>query len=214
MENGGVNGARGVLINITGSSHLSLHDVNAACSLIRGATANEHAQINFGLVLNEAMEDEVKITVIATGFQREGLPHLTRKSEPIPEPAPAPVQSLFEIPARGGSADCRGAANTGERHRCAGVSAAGSSAVSVVVGRGLARRLARYCAQRAGPGGPARTRRSALHRQQNRRDGGVALAQDSDAIDAAYPRKADAFPRLSLVLDDRNADDFRLVSRH
>jgi cell division protein FtsZ len=99
MEDGGVNGARGVLINITGSSHLSLHDVNAACSLIRGATANEDAQINFGVVLNEAMEDEVKITVIATGFQREGLPHLTRKSDPVPEPAPAPIPPLFEIPA-------------------------------------------------------------------------------------------------------------------
>ena len=99
MEDGGVNGARGVLINITGSSHLSLHDVNAACSLIRGATANEDSQINFGVVLNEAMEDEVKITVIATGFQREGLPHLTRKSDPIPEPVPAAPQSLFEIPA-------------------------------------------------------------------------------------------------------------------
>jgi cell division protein FtsZ len=100
MEDGGVKGARGVLINITGSSHLSLHDVNAACSLIRGATANEDAQINFGVVLNEAMEDEVKITVIATGFQREGLPHLTRKSDPIPEPieAPAPVLPLFEVP--------------------------------------------------------------------------------------------------------------------
>jgi cell division protein FtsZ len=101
MEDGGVSGARGVLINITGSSHLSLHDVNAACSLIRGATANEDAQINFGVVLNEAMEDEVKITVIATGFQREGLPHLNRKNDPIPEPiqAPAPVMPLFEAPA-------------------------------------------------------------------------------------------------------------------
>jgi cell division protein FtsZ len=96
MEDGGVSGARGVLINITGSSHLSLHDVNAACSLIRGATANEDAQINFGVVLNEAMEDEVKITVIATGFQREGLPHLTRKSDPIPEPVV--TAPLFETP--------------------------------------------------------------------------------------------------------------------
>ncbi len=56
MEEGGVRGARGVLINITGSSKLSLHDVNEACSLIRGATANEDAQINFGVVLNEVDE--------------------------------------------------------------------------------------------------------------------------------------------------------------
>jgi cell division protein FtsZ len=99
MEEGGVKGARGVLINITGSSRLSLHDVNEACSLIRAATANEDAQINFGVVLNEALKDEVKITVIATGFQRDNLPQLARRAvvgveavmpEPV-APHPAPV---------------------------------------------------------------------------------------------------------------------------
>jgi cell division protein FtsZ len=78
LEEGGVKGARGVLINITASSRLSLHDVNEACSLIRGATTNEDVQINFGVVLDEGMEDEVKITVIATGFQRENLPAITQ----------------------------------------------------------------------------------------------------------------------------------------
>ncbi len=99
MEEGGVKGARGVLINITGSSRLSLHDVNEACSLIRAATSNEDAQINFGVVLNESMKDEVKITVIATGFQRDNLPVLSsRRVEsmetmmPMPAaPPPAPV---------------------------------------------------------------------------------------------------------------------------
>ncbi len=106
MEEGGVKGARGVLINITGSSKLSLHDVNEACSLIRTATSNEDAQINFGVVLNEALKEEVKITVIATGFQRDNLPQLTRRpsmpetvvpeiltapASPPPPPAPAPV---------------------------------------------------------------------------------------------------------------------------
>ena len=67
-------GARGILINITGSSKLSLHDVNEACALIRAAAEYEDVQINFGIVLDEALEDEVKITVIATGFQRAGLP--------------------------------------------------------------------------------------------------------------------------------------------
>ena len=74
MEEGGVRGARGVLINITASSHLSIHDVNEACSLIRQATANEDVQMPFGVVLNESMGDEVKMTVIATGFERESLP--------------------------------------------------------------------------------------------------------------------------------------------
>jgi cell division protein FtsZ len=115
MEEGGVKGARGVLINITGSSKLSLHDVNEACSLIRGATANEDAQINFGVVMNEALKDTVKITVIATGFQRDNQPQLARRAtaaassayvEPIvfenapppaaPTPMAAPVtESLF-----------------------------------------------------------------------------------------------------------------------
>src|SRR6202162_1679234 len=66
LEAGGVRGARGVLINITGSSGLGLHEVNEACTLIRAAAENEDAQINFGVVLNEALKDEVKITVIAT----------------------------------------------------------------------------------------------------------------------------------------------------
>jgi cell division protein FtsZ len=109
MEEGGVKGARGVLINITGSSRLSLHDVNEACSLIRSATDNEEAQINFGVVLNESMGDEVKITVIATGFQRETLPHLSRRAEfiepviaPAPPPeAPEPVAVVAEASAVG-----------------------------------------------------------------------------------------------------------------
>jgi cell division protein FtsZ len=102
MEEGGVKGARGVLINITGSSRLSLHDVNEACSLIRAATANEDAQINFGVVLNESMKDEVKITVIATGFQRDNLPQLARRvtvggtESLMPEPAFPPPVPIME----------------------------------------------------------------------------------------------------------------------
>jgi cell division protein FtsZ len=78
LEDGGVKGARGILINITGSSNLGIHEVNQACSLIRAAAENEDVQVNFGLVLNEAMQDEVKVTVIATGFQRDNLPAIVR----------------------------------------------------------------------------------------------------------------------------------------
>ncbi len=109
MEAGGVRGARGVLINITGSSRLSLHEVNEACSLIREAAQNEDVQINFGVVMNETMGDEVKITVIATGFQRENLPVIERKgarpaaavSAPvveIPPPLPASAPAVSEEP--------------------------------------------------------------------------------------------------------------------
>jgi cell division protein FtsZ len=104
LDDGGVEGARGILINITGSSTLSIHDVNEACSLIRQAAAYEDVQINFGVVLNEAMGDEVKITVIATGFERANLPAIERRASVAAEP-PAPLPESFpfdreaEIPA-------------------------------------------------------------------------------------------------------------------
>jgi cell division protein FtsZ len=78
LDDGGVKGARGILINISGSSKLSIHDVNEACALIRAAAEYDDVQINFGIVLNEAMNDEVKITVLATGFQRSNLPAIDR----------------------------------------------------------------------------------------------------------------------------------------
>ena len=84
MEEGGVLGARGVLINITASSQLGLHDVNEACNLIRNATENNDVQINFGIVLDEKMGSEVKITVIATGFQRDTLPEIDRRNPHFP----------------------------------------------------------------------------------------------------------------------------------
>src|ERR1700689_1961615 len=97
MEAGGVRGARGVLINIMGSSKLGLHEVNEACTLIRNAAANDDVQINFGVVLNEAMGEEVKITVIATGFERENLPAIERRKTPA-EAATAPAQMEIREP--------------------------------------------------------------------------------------------------------------------
>ncbi|MFP5237083.1 MAG: cell division protein FtsZ [Acidobacteriota bacterium] len=72
LEAGAIDGARGILINITGSSSLKLSEVNAASSLIQSA-AHEDANIIFGAVLDESMGEEVKITVIATGF-RDQMP--------------------------------------------------------------------------------------------------------------------------------------------
>jgi cell division protein FtsZ len=68
LEAGAIDGARGILINITGSSSLKLAEVQQACSIIQGA-AHEDANIIFGAVLDEKMKDGVKITVIATGFR-------------------------------------------------------------------------------------------------------------------------------------------------
>lgn len=79
LEEGGVRGAKGILINITGTQHLGLHEVSEACNLIRAAAENDDVQINFGVVLKEGDEPEVKITVIATGFERSNLPLVERR---------------------------------------------------------------------------------------------------------------------------------------
>ena len=114
LEEGAIDGARGILINITGSSTLKLSEVNDASSLIQ-SSAHEDANIIFGAVLDEKMGEQVKITVIATGF-REQMPERRAKmlevsatpvvSVPVvepehwmqeaPPPPPAPLRFLSE----------------------------------------------------------------------------------------------------------------------
>jgi len=72
LEAGAIDGARGILINISGSSNLKLSEVNVASTLIQNA-AHEEANIIFGAVLDESMGDNVKITVIATGFRQDQM---------------------------------------------------------------------------------------------------------------------------------------------
>jgi cell division protein FtsZ len=72
LEEASIQGAKGVLINITGGSDLTLFEVNAAATIIREA-ADEDANIIFGAVIDEAMRDQMRITVIATGFDREAV---------------------------------------------------------------------------------------------------------------------------------------------
>ncbi len=71
LEDMSIRGAKGVLINITGSADLALHEVNDASTLIQ-AEAHEDANIIFGAVIDECMGDEMRITVIATGFGQPG----------------------------------------------------------------------------------------------------------------------------------------------
>jgi cell division protein FtsZ len=71
LEAGAIDGARGILINITGSASLKLAEVQQACSIIQSAS-HEDANIIFGAVLDDSMKDAVKITVIATGFKDAG----------------------------------------------------------------------------------------------------------------------------------------------
>lgn len=87
LEAGAIDGARGILINITGSSSLKLSEVNDAAVLIQDA-AHEDANIIFGAVQDEKMGDEIKITVIATGFKEPKQDGLERR-ERLLEPGPA-----------------------------------------------------------------------------------------------------------------------------
>ncbi|HEU4636026.1 MAG TPA: cell division protein FtsZ [Edaphobacter sp.] len=73
LESGAIDGAKGILINITGSSSLKLNEVNEASTIIQNA-AHEDANIIFGAVQDETMGDDVKITVIATGFKQQEMP--------------------------------------------------------------------------------------------------------------------------------------------
>jgi cell division protein FtsZ len=68
LEDNTIQGAHGILLNITGGPNMSLYEVNEASSLIQ-AEAHEDANIIFGTVIDENMGDEIRITVIATGFE-------------------------------------------------------------------------------------------------------------------------------------------------
>jgi cell division protein FtsZ len=86
LEAGAIDGARGILINITGSSSLKLSEVNEASTIIQNA-AHEDANIIFGAVQDESMGEDVKITVIATGFKQEMPQRRERMLQEAMEPA-------------------------------------------------------------------------------------------------------------------------------
>jgi len=106
LEDSRIAGSRGILINITGSSSLGLHEVNEACTIIREAAGCDDVQINFGVIFNESLGDAVKITVIATGFQPENSPIPERLGSVIPvvkvqqrPPDPEPLADLLYVAA-------------------------------------------------------------------------------------------------------------------
>jgi cell division protein FtsZ len=73
LEDNTIQGARGVLLNITGGADMTLYEIHEASSLIQ-SEAHEDANIIFGTVVDETMGDEIRITVIATGFENAELP--------------------------------------------------------------------------------------------------------------------------------------------
>jgi cell division protein FtsZ len=103
LEDVQIDGATGILINITSSSSMTLSEINHACSLIQEA-AHDEANIIFGSVINDDMGDALKITVIATGFTARDSRRIERTETParqgrspqgtlalpnVTEPAPA-----------------------------------------------------------------------------------------------------------------------------
>ena len=90
LEDMSIQGARGVLINITGGTDLCLHEVNEAASMIQ-EEAHEDANIIFGAVIDDNIKDEIRITVIATGFGEE-----KEEVKPVNAPVLAPVRPALQ----------------------------------------------------------------------------------------------------------------------
>ena len=92
LEDNSIHGAHGILINISGSSSLTLHEVHEASSVIQKA-AHENANIIFGAVQDDAIKDAVKITVIAAGFRE-----VKRSSQQRPAFLPKTWKAGREVP--------------------------------------------------------------------------------------------------------------------
>jgi cell division protein FtsZ len=100
LEETSIEGARGVLINITGGPDLTLHEVNEAASAVAEA-AHEDANIIVGAVVDESLSEEIRVTVIATGF--EDRRSLVAQVAAVPAAAAAPTSRTVDIKAyRGG----------------------------------------------------------------------------------------------------------------
>src|SRR5689334_20536287 len=93
LEEASIEGAKGVLINITGGTDMTLFEVHEAASIIQEA-ADEEANIIFGTVIDSRMKDEVKVTVIATGFDAATKGFLNPRGEQLAQPVRSGPQSV------------------------------------------------------------------------------------------------------------------------
>jgi cell division protein FtsZ len=98
LEEASIEGAKGVLINITGSEDMTLFEVHEAASIIKEA-ADEAANIIFGTVIDAGMKDEIKVTVIATGFDAATKGFLNTRGESLSAMAP-PARVHVSMPGR------------------------------------------------------------------------------------------------------------------
>lgn len=95
LEEGSVEGARGVLLNITGGPSMSLHEIEEAASIIQ-QTADPEANIIVGQVINPDIGEELIITVIATGFERDENPAIAgTEAERVPNRLTKPIQPVL-----------------------------------------------------------------------------------------------------------------------
>ena len=100
LEEASIEGAKGVLINVTGGQDMSLFEVHEAASIIQEA-ADEEANIIFGTVIDPSMKDEIKVTVIATGFDAATKGLLNNRGESMSTRSPQP--QVAAAPSSGGS---------------------------------------------------------------------------------------------------------------
>jgi cell division protein FtsZ len=95
LENVSIEGATGIIINVTGGPDLTLWEVNEASTLITEA-AHEDAEVIFGAVINSEMSNEIHVTVIATGFQDQATDHVSDQIQRMQALAQAQLDSLAQ----------------------------------------------------------------------------------------------------------------------
>jgi cell division protein FtsZ len=93
-----IDGARGILFNVTGGPDMTLFEVNQAAAIIK-ETAHPDVNLIFGAVIDQDMGDEIRVTVIATGFERTGMPRNIME-RPLPRVESVPAQKPTEVPAQ------------------------------------------------------------------------------------------------------------------
>ena len=180
LEDASVKGARGVIINITGGPDLTLAEVSEASDIIHSA-AHEDANIIFGAVVDPKMEGKVKITVIATGFDRAArrrsapaaaaatttpvdLQRPTRRGrrQPSERPLAATAAAMIVVAPAGArpAADAAGAGRSSDDRRAPGA----DEPVSPLDVPAFLRRQTR-AEPRPSPASPGRERPAAAHRE-------------------------------------------------
>jgi len=98
-----IDGARGVLFNVTGGPSLTLFEVNQAAAIIR-ETSHPDVNLIFGAVIDPDMGDEIRITVIATGFERSGMPRrIATNNHSVLRDQKAPSRTLETVSVEAGS---------------------------------------------------------------------------------------------------------------